>query len=1228
MSDLSIAIKIAGKLEKSFSDAIRAAQSGLASLNAAVSKEMAEAGQVSAAASREMATAGKMCAAASKEMAAAGRAGATASRGIAAEGKAAAASSRAVAAAGDDAAATFLHMAGEGMKAAAAVKDIASTGRVTARSVRDITSAVKGVVKGFKDMSTQGKKASKDLQAGGKEAVSLSKDLAAGGKGTVSLSKDLAGIGEMAGTAAKGFSVAGAAATAAVAVVAAAGKVIVEVGKYSVQVGMEFETAMSDAAATANASAEEFDKMEQAAMEMGKTTSKTASESAKALEYMSLAGWDVDTSISALPSVLKMSEATGMELGRTSDLVTDSMAALGVTVDELPGYLDVAAKAQTKSNQSAEQLMEAYLGVGGTMKNLNVPVEESATALGVLANRGIKGSEAGTALNAIMVNLTTGTGQAGKMMQQLGVSAFDQQGKFIGMEATLQQLNTALQGCSEEQRNAAMAAIGGKQHIDALNDLMAGLNTTNEEGISEWAALRGELDDCNGSLDAMRDKKLDNLKGDLAALESATQDVGIKIYEHMNGPMRDFAQFGTQAVQQVSGALESDGFAGMAGAAGSALAGGFGKVAEHLPEFLATAATSIVTFLIGFISDLPSSLLAGLIKGIPRLLKVLPQLGVSLAKALIKGLLSSLVGIVPKVIGKLLFGGGKDKADAEKAGAEAAKGYAAGADGNAEAEADAPSGPGDAAAIAEAGATGGGALKADAGQAGAGIPLEDALPKEGQEGPKEDAPAIADAAPTLQAAADTGMGVMDMAGPDARSGEFTAMGQDETGEGTIPADALPVSADTLEPVQSADMAATTDMPPIETAGDDTVGGDALPPVGAVRAEVGDAGDVPEGAVQATSAAASDIPPGDMQAPTDIPLDIPPEAVQTETDAVTDMPQGSIQAVADAASDTPQEDVQVPAEVVADTSTGMGQPFDAAQTGAGMDGAGDAVQPDDASAISGLSGIGMAQTAMAVRDTADSGVATDTASPPAEAAQIPPGAEAPGTGEGTAQAGDALQAGIANVPGPGLAGAASSGKMGLASAAGGPDMMDGIGQDVAGIVNASPAGAIMAGIEGESAAAGAQDASQGADGAAAVSPETVPPAGALAGPEQPPAESMEGISPKARETVGVAQAEPGLPGPGRPGPEGPEQGQDRPGKGMRIGDALGKLAGGSPAAGAPAPGGTPSVTINLTVNVEGNGDVKEEVAEGVRIGAREFDKLMQGWMRQNKRGAFGKVAAWI
>ena len=211
--------------------------------------------------------------------------------------------------------------------------------------------------------------------------------------------------------------VGGAAVKATAATITTAGAAIGAVGAYSANVGKDFESAMSSVAATADASAEEYTKLENAAREMGRTTSKTAAESANALEYMSLAGWDVDKSISALPSVLRLSEASGMDLARCSDLVTDSMSALGDVAGELPDYLDVVAKSQNKSNQSAEQLMEAYLNVGGTMKDLGVPIEESAAALGVMANRGRKGGEAGQALSAIMANLTTGTGQAGKMPQ-------------------------------------------------------------------------------------------------------------------------------------------------------------------------------------------------------------------------------------------------------------------------------------------------------------------------------------------------------------------------------------------------------------------------------------------------------------------------------------------------------------------------------------------------------------------------------------------------------------------------------------------------------------------------------------------------------------------------------------------------------------------------------------------------------------------------------------------
>lgn len=332
----------------------------------------------------------------------------------------------------------------------------------------------------------------------------------------------------------------------------AAGAAVTAIGVASVGVGKEFESAMSSWAATANASGEDYEKARAAAMEMGRSTSKTATESAQALEYMALAGWDVETSIAGLPKVLRLSEATGLDLARTSDLVTDSMSALGVEIEGLEGYLDVAAKANNKSNQTAEQLMEAYLGVGGTMKNLNIPIQESATALGVLANRGIKGSEAGNALNAVMINLTTGTGQAGKMMGKLGISAFDSEGNFIGLRNTLNEVNAALSGLNEEERNAALAAIGGKQHVDALNDLMSGLNTTVAEGVTEWEKLEEELSNASGSLEQMAATKMDNLEGDLAILQSALQDSGIRIYGSFQEPLREATQYGTQLVYDFS----------------------------------------------------------------------------------------------------------------------------------------------------------------------------------------------------------------------------------------------------------------------------------------------------------------------------------------------------------------------------------------------------------------------------------------------------------------------------------------------------------------------------------------------------------------------------------------------------------------------------------------------------------------------------------------------------
>lgn len=309
-----------------------------------------------------------------------------------------------------------------------------------------------------------------------------------------------------------------------------------------------FEQAMANTSAIAGATGEQYDALRQAALDMGKATSKTASECADALGYMSLAGWDVNTSIANLEPVLRLSEATGLDLARCSDLVTDSMSALGLEAKDLSGYLDVAAMANNKSNQTAEMLMEAYIAVGGTMKGLKVPFQDTATALGVMANRGIKGSEAGTALNAVMTNLTTGAGQAGKMMEKLGISAFDSGGNFVGLEETIRRVYDATKDMTEEQRNAALAAIGGKQHLDALNALMGGLTTTTADGAIEWNALSDALYNSDGAMAKMAETVTNTWSGAKARLESAIQDLQINLVD-------TFAPYATSAINSVAAAI-------------------------------------------------------------------------------------------------------------------------------------------------------------------------------------------------------------------------------------------------------------------------------------------------------------------------------------------------------------------------------------------------------------------------------------------------------------------------------------------------------------------------------------------------------------------------------------------------------------------------------------------------------------------------------------------------
>lgn len=297
----------------------------------------------------------------------------------------------------------------------------------------------------------------------------------------------------------------------------------------------DFEQSMANTAAIAGVEkgTETYAKLEKAALDAGKATSKTAQEASDALGFMSLAGWSSEESMQGLMPILRLSEATGAELAGTSDLVTDSMSSLGLKVNDLSRYLDVAAKANNKSNQTATQLLEAYIGVGGVFKNFNTDITESSALLGVLANRGIKGSEAGNKMSATLVNLTKQSGESAEAMKKLGVKAYDSQGNFKGVTKVLEDLNGKTKNLTAQQRDNYFTMIAGKTQLDTLNALMSGLNTTNAEGVSELSALQTELENATGSLDTMAEAVNNTMTGAMARLDSAMDDFKINMVKQL-----------------------------------------------------------------------------------------------------------------------------------------------------------------------------------------------------------------------------------------------------------------------------------------------------------------------------------------------------------------------------------------------------------------------------------------------------------------------------------------------------------------------------------------------------------------------------------------------------------------------------------------------------------------------------------------------------------------------
>lgn len=295
----------------------------------------------------------------------------------------------------------------------------------------------------------------------------------------------------------------------------------------------DYQKSMANTAGIAgitDKSSADFQKLSEAAEAAGKATAFTSAQAGDALGYMSLAGWDVNKSTKALMPTLKLAEATGADLAETANLVTGSMNAMGVSfdnMDDLNGYFDVLVKANNKSATTAGELMEAFTGVGGAAKAAGLDYKDTATALGILANNYVTGSQAGTALNSILVRMTSKQ-EALNAYKKLGVNIYDAAGNTRNFGDILKDTNKAMAGLTEEQKNSYMSTIAGANYYSIYKNLLEGVTEGVDGSASAWDKLSGEIQNSNNALDTMHETTTDTVDYSFAKLDSALQDVQLQ----------------------------------------------------------------------------------------------------------------------------------------------------------------------------------------------------------------------------------------------------------------------------------------------------------------------------------------------------------------------------------------------------------------------------------------------------------------------------------------------------------------------------------------------------------------------------------------------------------------------------------------------------------------------------------------------------------------------------
>lgn len=451
------------------------------------------------------------------------------------------------------------------------------------------------------------------------------------------------------------------------AAVGAATTAVGAFAKSSIDAGLTFDASMSNVAAISGATGDDFDALRKKAQEMGASTKFTATEAADAMSYMAMAGWKTGDMLDGISGIMNLAAASGEDLALTSDIVTDALTGFGLKASDSSHFADILAAASSNANTNVALMGETFKYVAPVAGSMGISAEDAAESIGLIANAGIKGSQAGTSLRSIITRLATDAGASSKSLgalgvltEELGVQFYDTEGNVRDFSDILDEARVKWQELSDEDASTFAKKIAGQEGISAWLALM----NSAPEDVDK---LRSAIDTCsdsadgfNGTAERMAGVMQDNLQGSITIFQSALEGVQIAISDMLTPSLKEFVDIGTKGLSGVANALREGDFNGAMEALGDALSKGIEKIISMTPKMLDAGMKLLEALGQGIMQNLPKLTQAAtqiilmlaqfIITNLPQLVTAAIQIIVTL----VQGISQALPQLIPAAVDMIL----------------------------------------------------------------------------------------------------------------------------------------------------------------------------------------------------------------------------------------------------------------------------------------------------------------------------------------------------------------------------------------------------------------------------------------------------------------------------------------------------------------------------------------------------------------------------------------------